>query len=492
MSAEHWSILYGEEGTGAQNNHIPNANYGGRGGSWSFYSGQTENVSPKAIVPVTPEVQKDPSLTESLFKIYSAKKLTQVPVGEELSKIDRQQQSLINFVNGILRKTGWQERASGPFAHNIEHRFQTIEQQYQDILPEKITTPTQVDRQTDDETRKMILHLEGGVLDRDYETTEDERKVAYQIREQIGILSPEELRRIFIEYVYGRAGDIVRARIGNGFAYNQQELTRSIHSLNRIKPEEWFTVDLLTNGLMIPPEERKAMQNTIWTVTPTKIHVRSIDKVREDFQTYNLADLTGRPEGISIFPGTTDYGDKVRSLATGLLFPFRPFVDKWVSTDTGGVVYLRSLGRGEAAAKFTVREPQNTASGLQKIAGTAREVTELHRMMTDAIRNPEAAMQYPIRPAKIRELLPDPIVLQMGVIAYPNGDINYGPAIREMEQRKKDLQETLRVAAIRAAVHLDENGEPSANDQRTIASLERAITRAEETQDRLNTKNSRP
>ena len=143
-------------------------------------------------------------------------------------------------------------------------------------------------------------------------------------------------------------------------------------------------------------------------------------------------------------------------------------------------------------AKFVVREPERTANQINQTAGLAREVEELYKMMTDAIRNPEAAYQYSIRPNKIKELLPDPIVLQMNVIAHPDGTLDYSPAIRGLQKRKEDLELRLRVLALNSVTKLDNNGKPPKDLERTLDCLSYAIIDTEEDYKRLLSKMALP
>lgn len=488
MSPE-WNWLTGASGSSGNDNQIRTQVYdrarSPRG--WALSAGYNSDNTQKAIVPAEYEPIREPSVSESLFKIVIAKQLTAVPPGKEMSRIDRSQQKLVNGLNWALKKVGQEGNVTIPSGSNINSALNGVARTYIDILPEGVSSLTEIDREVDAQTRGMIWRLEAGRLDKDYSTTEDERMTAMQIREKIGQAPPEELRKIFVESVYGRASDIVRAQNGNRLAYHQQELSRGLSRIRRFEPKQWFAVDLLTNLLMLTPEERKQMQNIIWTVTPGSIHVRDINRVGEDFRRYPLSDLARGSEGIIVLPGTVDYVDRVRRLGGPL---FQPAINRWATTNIGGLILLRTLGREEPAAKFLVREPVATANGLRQTASIAREVENLHGMMTEAIRNPEAAMRFPVRPNKIRELLPDPIVLELGVLSHPDGTINYGPAIKTLEQRKEDLQIHLRTLAIRAAVELDEKGNPPIDIQRAMTSLEKAVERTESTQRRLEAKNA--
>jgi len=92
----------------------------------------------------------------------------------------------------------------------------------------------------------------------------------------------------------------------------------------------------------------------------------------------------------------------------------------------------------------------------------------------------------------VMELLPDPIVAQLPVVVMPDGEIDFGPAIRGLQQRKEDLELRLRVLALNSAYLLDEEGNVPPEVKRGLDGLQEAMGQYDGDRQRLFDKMALP
>ncbi|OGV94891.1 hypothetical protein A3A66_02775 [Microgenomates group bacterium RIFCSPLOWO2_01_FULL_46_13] len=441
---------------------------------------------------VPARIEEDASLLESALRILVAKKATQVPPGRELSKVDETQQKIINAFNWSLEKVGQEGNTQAPFQPNLIELFTDIAKVWSRAIPKGLTTPSALDKQIDRESRQLTYQLHQGFRDHDPDySTEEERLLAQNIltRMGTGVTDPDALRQILWEAVYGRVSDIVLADTGNKLDVQHGQLTRNLERLKQIPPKNWFAVDTFSYFSMLQKSERQDYARKIWTLSPSSIHVRDIARLTEDIMNFPLTSLNGGRSGIILFPGTVNYVDKVRAVGGPW---FQASINNWAKEGPGGKVIMRTLERDLPIATFLVRDAELTVAGISQLAGLAREVNELHQMTTEARRKAEGGLNPAIRPNRVMELLPDPIVAQLPVVVMPDGEIDFGPAIRGLQQRKEDLELRLRVLALNSAYLLDEEGNVPPEVKRGLDGLQEAMGQYDGDRQRLFDKMALP
>ena len=456
--------------------------------NWGTWDSQPTQY---ALVPVqNPDDGVD--FFDAAGRIIAAKYLTKPGKHGEPSFVDRQQEKLVHQLNRSMSLFGaMTEPVVNPFPANFNPLIGTIAQQYIDLLPSDAFTPTQFDTQADLDTRLLAERLKSGKLDKDYDITDDERLIAHEINTLIGAYPAAKLAEILKTHVFGRANDIVALRHANRFTHLQQSLANGMEKLNRIQPDRWFAVDWLTNYLLFTPEERKDLQNTIWTITPTQVHVKSISRLAEDAIRYPLTNFSphgGSDDRIYVQDGTMNYVDRLRSIGIPQL---QPAINTWARTGIGGLVVFRSLRRDEEVARFGVRNSAATSDAINKLGEVAGSYKWTLDRMTESLRNPEGAYKYPIRPNMILGLLPDPLVTEID-FRIRNNEIDWASGLPQIAQVKQDLKAQLTAAALRAATNIRPDGTVPKTMQAPVDEVSKQITTWSGAEERIKGKISPP
>lgn len=438
--------------------------------------------------PNTPE---SPDVLDALLRIGATKLLTKpahLPGGIEIpSWADQQQTRVMGVANRLAERAGVHGEITLPSEENIALSAAEVAQKYLALIPDGAVSPPRLDDEVHQESHEMLRMLATGRTDDDYETTDDERRLAYELKALIGLYPAEKLKRIYNEKIWGRIADIVWGRKGATLAYYHNQLTHGMQALARQPVNRWFAVDWITSEVMMTPQEQKAMENTLWGISPSALHIRRIDQRDEDYPRIPLSVLTRSQVGggkIVVQEGTLDYVDILRKGGTRLL---QPIVNRLTQEGLGGVVVLRSYERDRDVAKFAVRNSHTTAQSLAELGGLISGYTATQEMMTRAIREPDMQFQYPIRPGKVKELLPDKVVLEMDVETQPNGEINWSPAIAALGLQRQETSRRLREFVYHVSGRIDpQTGEPlTSGDRHALRSIQRELQEAGEAEERL-------
>jgi hypothetical protein len=441
-------------------------------------------ISPEgAIVKYNPE----PGVAEALGKIGLAYILTKKPpVGSRLSWADRQQERIVKLGNFAARTIG-AEKSDLALPENIAAAAGVIETQYLEALGErnigKLDLIRDWERKVIDVAGERYRAVVRGEEDGSYETTDDERAVAYDLAAKLGFKTARQIREILDEHVQSRTRDIGLAETGNALQSLFVPLDEAMKRLQAQRPKVLFYPDWITSNLVMDREEQEELENTSWGIAPTSLYVGGIGQSgyqngMPDFRNYKIADI--RPgeeatEGIVLQRGVPSSADLIRRKLTRL---FQPTVNSiYDRLDVGEIVTLQDYDRDRILAQFAVRNAGVTIGQIARIGRWARDFEAARELSKAAIRGHEAAYRFPIRPNKVIECLPQgDLVREIDFCRNRDGSVDYDTPIQNLLTRKQELENALFQAALEAAPWIDANGRPTRKkDEITLRGISRVI-----------------
>lgn len=419
-----------------------------------------------AIVPF----EKTPGVAEAAFKVGIAYLATKPPVVgiDKRSWIDRQQEKFARLGNIVATRVG-AEKSEMAFPEHIEREVQRVEQTYRRVIPNDMDLIVGLEGKIIRDAKEMAEAVNRGELDNDYEPTEAERAVAYELRMMMGRRTAQQLAEYLRYHVASVANDISLGRNGANLQYQFPKLNSALQAFDGQKPRVMFYPDIVTSNLVMTGEEQKALENTYWGITPTSLTISDTRRVKgragsADVQRFNLANMSvggrGSGEGIVVQKGTLEAFDILRR---GLFRPFQTTLERvQQNMQVGGLVVLQDYDRDRSVAEFAVRNPDHTISQIRKAADLARAFAGARDMARKALFEHEAAYKRPIRPRVVRSLLPEgDLMLEMDFHRNAQGEVEFETPMAELARRRKQIEDRLANAAIEALSWLDSAGNPT-------------------------------
>lgn len=424
------------------------------------------------IVPVNREAYANQlSSAEALMRFGGSWLLLGTKRGRKIT--DKAQQGLLDFADNTFNEFGIRGRSLLPTNEVIGNLTSEITKAYSRLLPSDVLLPSQMDEKIDDETKILTKSIINGRLDGEYPTTDDEKKIAKEIIASIGPKSPKELNQIIRNHVYARAADIASARETNQYVQYHQQLHNGLRSLEKQNnPYAWIIADWVLTEVGMSKSEQKRMEQTVWGFTPSGIKAIRLSNL-EDIIDVSFQDI-GNDKKIQ--GKYLDWTEKIRSM-TGRI-PFKAV--EQVRQKLGGIVNIIDYGRNESVAEFAVRDPKFTTNSIYQMAGLSQNYYNLLDKMKSALRNPESAYNYPVRPNRIIEQLPDPLCLELPARARDDGTLDWNSALDSMVSVKNRILTELRKRVLLGATRLSDQGEPVQQDAEAIEAFEKSIQSADE------------
>jgi hypothetical protein len=440
---------------------------------------QNPNINQSLAVHQRSSRMNEPGFLEALVKVGGAYALN------TLVDAEKKQQDILDFIqeklpDKLTRSTGRYKgaKASFPITEKIMGILQDVDDDYRRVaLDGEILEKRDVDKSIDDTARKITSDIYRGEYDKDGDTTEDEKQLAYQIQHYVGREPPSEIGRRIYEATFDRAQDRAEIDMARKLHTAYGNFTRRYIDMKEEKETNIFFIpDYVSTELLSRGSEREKIKNTAFSIDNKGIHIERVSRLAEDTIDipWEWISQTGFSKyGWMVRPAVLKNPDTLRSSLAAFRFLFPQVTGFAKSPNLAGIASFFNVG-ADRLYNVAVKDADTITARFRVIGNLAESVSSFHEYIA-SFKDKKTANQAPfIRPGHVlKNLIPgaDMVPYERDV----DNSLNYDHARSRIEVMKDRIRAQVAETAIRSASFLDADGNPSENAAEMIEALKSRI-----------------